>query len=245
MLGARAADGLAPANCHTRRLAAAQSLRAWLLGGLRPAFHVGLLFRAMSGALPLLTWLVLSGLLDQPTPATVTFPVRCSVALDPTGKAVASEEWLNGELGAAQNLFAPFGVAFASTPGVSLDAAAAHVETRADRDGLAPHVVPHVIDVFVVDSIRDVDDPAQMRRGVHWHAPTGAHYIILVASAPTTVLAHELGHYFGNPHRHMVDNVMSYERSGGHVFFDADQGKRIVSRAAAYVRSGELLPVTR
>jgi hypothetical protein len=66
-----------------------------------------------------------------------------------------------------------------------------------------------------------------------------------VASAPATVLAHELGHYFGNPHSPVVDNVMSYERSGAAVFFDADQGKRIAAKARAYVRSGELSPVMR
>ena len=54
---------------------------------------------------------------------------------------------------------------------------------------------------------------------------------------------HELGHYFGNPHSPVADNVMSYERTGAPVFFDAAQGKRIAARARAYVRSGELLPL--
>jgi hypothetical protein len=189
---------------------------------------------------------LLAGLLAQATPpvATTTFSVRVSIAVDDAGKPVAQPEWLSAELDAAQALFAPFGVRFAKTAGTPLDARLARMETRADRDALATHLAPHVIDVFVVDSLRDVDDTSQMRRGVHWHAPSGAHYLILVASAPTTVLAHELGHYFGNAHRQVVDNVMSYERSGASVFFDADQGKRIASKARAYVRSGELSPVT-
>jgi hypothetical protein len=53
----------------------------------------------------------------------------------------------------------------------------------------------------------------------------------------------ELGHYFGNSHSHVLDNAMSYERSGAPVFFDAEQGKRIAARARAYVKSGELVPV--
>lgn len=189
---------------------------------------------------------MLAGLLAQAAPpaATTTFSLRVSVALDDTGKPVAQPEWLAAELDAAQALFTPFGVHFAKTAGAPLDARLAHVETRADRDALASHGTPHVIDVFVVESLRDVDDTSQMRRGVHWHAPSGAHYLIVVASAPTTVLAHELGHYFGNPHRHVVDNVMSYERTGAPVFFDADQGKRIASKARSYVVSGELAPVT-
>ena len=190
------------------------------------------------------TYALLAGLLAQaaPPPAT-TFSLRVSIAVDGAGKPVAQPEWLAGEIDAAGALFAPFGVRFARTDGAALDARLAHVETRGDRDALAAHRAPHVIDVFVVDSLRDVDDTSQMRRGVHWHAPSGAHYLILVASAPTTVLAHELGHYFGNPHSHVADNVMSYERTGAPVFFDAAQGKRIAARAREYVRSGELLPV--
>lgn len=176
-------------------------------------------------------------------PAATTFSLRISVAVDDTGKSLADPAWLAAEIDAAEGLFEPFGVHFSRADGAPLDAYLAHMETRADRNALASHVTPHVIDVFVVGSLRDVDDPAQMRRGVHWHAPSGAHYLILVASAPTTVLAHELGHYFGNPHSHVVDNVMSYERSGAPVFFDADQGKRITARARAYVKSGELVPV--
>jgi hypothetical protein len=175
-------------------------------------------------------------------PVATTFSLRVSIAVDEAGKPVAGAEWLAAEIDSAEALFAPFGVRFAKAPGDPLDVRLAHMETRADRNALASHATPHVIDVFVVDSLRDVDDPSRMRRGVHWHAPSGAHYLILVASAPVTVLAHELGHYFGNPHSPVLDNVMSYERSGAPVFFDADQGKRIAARARAYVGSGELLP---
>ncbi len=175
--------------------------------------------------------------------ASTTFSLRVSIVSDEAGKPLADPGWLAGEIEAAEGLFEPFGVRFARADGAPLDARLAHVETRDDRNALGSRVTPHVIDVFVVASLRDVDDPAQMRRGVHWHAPSGAHYLILVASAPKTVLAHELGHYFGNPHSRVPDNVMSYERSGAPVFFDADQGKRIAARARAYVRSGELLPV--
>lgn len=179
---------------------------------------------------------------SPPPQVPTTFSLRISVAVDDAGKTIADAAWLAGEIDAAEGLFEPFGVRFARADGSPLETRLAHVETRADRDALASRVAPHMIDVFVVASLRDVDDPARMRRGVHWHAPSGAHYLILVASAPTTVLAHELGHYFGNPHSRVVDNVMSYERTGAPVFFDAEQGRRIAARARAYVKSGELLP---
>lgn len=187
----------------------------------------------------------LSGLVLAQTspPHGTTFRLRVSIAADDAGKPLADAGWLALEIDTAEGLFEPFGVRFARTDGAPLDAHLARVETRADRNLLASHITPGVIDVFVVGSLRDVDDPAQKRRGVHWHAPSGAHYLILVASAPTAVLAHELGHYFGNPHSHVPDNVMSYERTGAPVFFDADQGKRIAARARAYLKSGELVPV--
>jgi hypothetical protein len=176
-------------------------------------------------------------------PAATTFSLRVSIAADDGGKPLADPGWLAAEIDAAAVLFEPFGVRFARVDGAPLDARLARMETRADRNALASHVASHDIDVFVVGSLRDVDEPDRMRRGVHWHAPSGAHYVILVASAPQTVLAHELGHYFGNPHSHVLDNVMSYERSGAPVFFDAAQGERIAARARAYVERGELAPV--
>lgn len=176
-------------------------------------------------------------------PAATTFSLRVSIAVDDAGKPLADTGWLSAEIDTAEGLFAPFGVHFARVDGAPLDARMAHMETRDDRNALASHVTAHEIDVFVVGSLRDVDDPAQIRHGVHWHAPSGAHYLILTASASPNVLAHELGHYFGNSHSHVLDNVMSYERSGAPVFFDAEQGKRIAGRAREYVKSGELAPV--
>jgi hypothetical protein len=176
-------------------------------------------------------------------PTTTTFSLRVSITVDDAGKPLADAGWLAAEIDTAEGLFEPFGVRFAKVDGAPLAAHLAHVETRDDRNALASHATARAIDVFVVGSLRDIDDPAQMRRGVHWHAPSGAHYLILVASAPIHVLAHELGHYFGNSHTHELDNVMSYERSGGPVFFDAEQGRRIAARARAYVTTGELVPV--
>jgi hypothetical protein len=173
----------------------------------------------------------------------VTFTLRLAVARDDQNQPVARTEWLAEQVADAQRLFEPFGVAFVRQDAPSLGPAAQHLETRADRDALAPHATPHVVNVFVVGSLRDVDEPARMRRGVHWHAPSRMHYVIVVASAPTSVLAHELGHFFGNPHSKVPDNVMSYERTGAPVFFDEAQGRCIEQRARAYVGSGELAPI--
>jgi hypothetical protein len=195
---------------------------------------------------PFFATLLLTGLLAQAAPPPVTtFPLRVSIAPDASGAPTARPEWLDAQIAAAQELFVPFGVGFARSDGPPLAPSTARVETRADRDALATRTAAHGIDVFVVESLRDVDEPGRMRRGVHWHAPSGTHYLIVVAGAPPSVLAHELGHYFGNPHSPVTDNVMSYERTGAPVFFDAAQGRRIAARARAYVTTGELFPVVR
>jgi hypothetical protein len=173
----------------------------------------------------------------------LVFVLGVSIAVDGGGRPVAQPEWLEAQIEAARDLFAPFGVSFVRTEGAPVDARLADVETRADRDALAVVVRPYAVNVIVVESLRDVDDPTRMRRGVHWHAPSGVHYVILVAAAPPAVLAHELGHFFGNPHSPVADNVMSYRRTGAPVFFDREQGRRLTARAQAYVASGELLPV--
>ncbi len=194
---------------------------------------VGLVFFAM------LAWAYATHV----APPSTTFPLAVAVAEDAIGMPVAGDAWLEDELRVAAALFAPFGVGFTIGDSRTLAFRFAHLETRADRDALAAQVEARLVNVFVVGSLRDVDDPVRLRKGVHWHAPSGAHYVVLVAGAPASVLGHELGHFFGNPHSQVVDNVMSYERGGGPVFFDADQGRRIGARARRYLDTGELLPM--
>src|SRR5690606_10281460 len=101
------------------------------------------------------------------------------------------------------------------------------------------------IDWFVVSSLRDVDDPSRYRQGVHWRprgvgAPDGAHFVITSSIAGPTVLAHELGHYFGNGHTDVPGNITSYERGEGPPFFDGDQVRRIHARLRGFLDAGEL-----
>jgi hypothetical protein len=172
-----------------------------------------------------------------------TFPVSFAVASE-DGAPVADSAWIDTELEVAEAMFGERGVHFQAAPAPALDARFAHVETRDDRDALGSATQPHVINVFFVASLRDVDEPWRPRRGVHWHvrAHPETHFVIVASSASPTVLAHELGHYFGNAHSQVVDNLMSYERSGGPVFLDDAQTVRIRARAREYLRSGELLP---
>ena len=126
-----------------------------------------------------------------------------------------------------------------------MPAAHAELETRADRHALARFMRPRAINWFVVASLRDVDEPSRFRQGVHWRprlrgAPGGAHFVIVSAIAGPTVLAHELGHFFGNPHSTVPGNLMSYDRGEGPPVLDAVQRQRIAARAREMLASGEL-----
>jgi hypothetical protein len=173
-----------------------------------------------------------------------------SVAIADSGdadepKPVRDTAWVDAQIAAAERLFGPHGVHFKRGEVRALPSAFAKLESREDRDRLASHLEGGRINVFVVASLRDVDDPERLRMGVHWRKLSNLkkRYIIVAASAMPTTLAHELGHYFGNGHSSVPNNVMSYVRTGEDVFFDAVQIRKIQSTARAVVRTKELIPI--
>ncbi|MEO6419137.1 MAG: hypothetical protein ABIP39_07010 [Polyangiaceae bacterium] len=157
-------------------------------------------------------------------------------------KPVASEEWIAAQLKAAQQLFGPIGVHLRWALAKPMAGRFAVMDSRADRDALGSELEGRFINVLVVGRLRDVDDPSRDRMGVCWQNQRDPRkrYIVLSATARPTVLAHELGHFFGNPHSTVVDNVMSYSRSGSDVFFDDAQKTIIRTYAARYLRNGDL-----
>lgn len=180
-----------------------------------------------------------------PAPLGVELPIRFRVARDAAGDPVRDKAWLVAQADRATALFAPAGVSFVPVGVDPLDLA--DLEDRDDRHQLGRHLERGVINVFVVRAMRDVDDPTQWRRGVHWRLPwrRERHYVIVTSIAPPVTLAHELGHFFGNPrHRWVAGNVMSYE-AGDSPTFDPDQLHRIVAHARRFLRSGELVTITR
>lgn len=175
------------------------------------------------------------------TPIRV-FPLRLHVPA-----AEVTDAFLVEQVETANALFIPHGVGFAIDQRLVLEEAHASLETRRDRHALGALLDPTRIDVFVVRSLRDVDDPRLMRRGVHWRPAgrPGAHFVIVSAISAPSVLAHELGHYFGNPHSSTPGNIMSYDRGEVPPFFDATQSRRITRAATRFARERRPAPIER
>ena len=193
---------------------------------------------------------ILSGPAAQAQPADGTpepfpaLPLAFAVATV-DGERVVDDAWLAERQAWAERIFEPAGLSFERRSVRDLDGEHARLETRRDRHALGDHMRDEVINVFVVASLRDVDDPSRYRQGVHWRPAghPGKHLVILSATAGPTVLAHELGHFFGNRrHPDTAGNIMSYSRGEGVPFFDATQIRRIRRFTRRFLRTGELVP---
>jgi hypothetical protein len=184
---------------------------------------------------------VLGALSTTRTPAQERFRFGLVVHADRV-----DEGWLGGQLEQANALFAPAGVSFVVSETRTSPAVGA-IEDRTMRDGLGARVAmsrhgePTRIHVFLTERLVDIDDPPNERMGVHWRRRRDrrVHYVIVSTRAWPTTLAHELGHYFGNPHSRTPNNLMSYDRDGTTPpFFDPPQLARIRSHARRYARAG-------
>ena len=170
-----------------------------------------------------------------------TFPIAIAVATK-EGVRAADDAWIASQIEAANELFGKIAIHFRWQLVKEIPAAHFEMHSRADRDALAVHVEKNAIDVFVVSELEDVDEPGRSRKGVAWtNKSASKRYIILSAAAPRGVLTHELGHFFGNAHTDVPDNLMSYTRTqGGTVFLDESQVARSHDFAKSFLSSGRL-----
>jgi hypothetical protein len=167
----------------------------------------------------------------------LTLPVVVS-AVYVDGKRVVDDAWIQKQWAAVDRLYAGFGIRFERRASHELPEKNARLETKEDRDALGEHFVDGVVNVFFVKALMDIDEIGRIRQGVCWRAPKQKRFVAVASNAGPTVLAHELGHLLGNGHSKVVDNVMSYDRSGGPVFFDSNQKKTMRRTALQLLRDG-------
>lgn len=146
-----------------------------------------------------------------PEVAARCFGVRLHVAEGDDAIPVATAAWLAEQVGHADLVFADVAVGFEVAAVVSAGAELRRVLSRADRDAIGRKSYDRrLIDVWVVAQLANVDDPGDIR-GVHWRdrKRRADRWILLSAIAPTHVLAHELGHFFGLPHSDAPGSLMN------------------------------------
>jgi hypothetical protein len=160
------------------------------------------------------------------------------------GEAVAPESFISEQLAAANTIYRPLGIDLVDIERVPLGAQHAEMLTRSDRDALARYVKKGAIHVFIVAKLMDVDEAGRERRGVHWHprpSPRDS-YLIVSQISGRYVLAHELGHMFGNPqHSDVPGNLMCYQRAEGTPFLDDAQIRRVRRALAALLKEGRIV----
>jgi hypothetical protein len=177
-------------------------------------------------------------------PTLPMLPLAVNVA-EHEGSPVVTDAWIDGQVEQANTIFGAHGVRFRIVARHRIDPVHARVETRSDRHRLGGLLHRHVVDCFFVLSLRDVDEPELMRRGVHWRPrgyPPGSHFVIVSSISGPLVLAHELGHYFGNTHSDVPGNIMSYTRGEVPPYFDEEQARRIHASVRHFLGRRQLLP---
>ncbi len=128
------------------------------------------------------------------------------------GEPVQTPVWLHDQIAHANRLFAVISVGFEVASADTLASEVGDVQTRSDRDQLGRHVFSTgVVHVFVVKLLADVDIAGEVIRGVHWRyrPDVTKRWVILSSIASFTVMAHELGHFFGLPHSKYEVSIMN------------------------------------
>lgn len=164
-----------------------------------------------------------------------------------SGTPVADGAFLERQLEHANLIYRPMGIELVALAPRTLHTRHARLQTRAHRDALGASVRPQVLNVFVVATLMDVDEAGRERRGVHWRVrrQPAKHFVILSAISGPYVLAHELGHFLGNPaHSDLVGNLMSYQHTDAVPTLDDAQQANVQRTLDALLVSGELRPAS-
>jgi hypothetical protein len=174
---------------------------------------------------------------DEPVRVPVIFHVA-----DSAEHRAPPEAFIREQLTHANAVYRPLGLELVDAGRESLPERHARLVTRADRDALLRYVRRGSVHCVVVASLMDVDEAGRERRGVHWRSRRSARHLVIVSTlSGPYVLAHELGHFFGNrEHSETPGNLMSYTSAEGPPFLDAIQKANVRRTLQRMLRSKEL-----
>jgi hypothetical protein len=178
---------------------------------------------------------------DQVSPLALNIAVA-----EIDGTPVVSKDWVSRQVAESQRLMKPHRLSVGLVRRRELIEELARLETAEDRDALAAHLEPRAINAFIVKRLRDVDDPDRFIRGVRWRLRRDLRkdYVIVSAIAGPLTLCHELGHFLGNGHSYVVNNVMSYKHEDhDKIRFDDRQGAKMRQVARRLLRTKKVLSV--
>ncbi len=131
------------------------------------------------------------------------------------GEWAQSPEWLATQLAEANRHFEKIHSAFKIVDADEIGREWAHIATREQRDDLGRNRFSRgVIHLFLIEQLDDVDAPGEQIRGLHWRqrSKISKRWVLLSKIAPTMVLAHEFGHFFGLPHSTYAASIMNKRR---------------------------------
>jgi hypothetical protein len=154
------------------------------------------------------------------------------------------EDFIRAQLEQANAIYRPLGLELFDAGRETLPERHARLVRRADRDQLLRYVRAGAVHCMVIATLMDVDEPGRERRGVHWRSRRDSrHLVILSTLAGPYVLAHELGHFFGNrEHSDTPGNLMSYTRTEAPPFLDERQKGKVQQTLRRMLGSRELRP---
>lgn len=203
--------------------------------------------RTRSAAAARCGWLTACALLGLAARAPAAAPVRVGIVFHVATSAAhraPPEAFIREQLAHANAIYRPLGLELRDGGRETLPERHAKLVTRKDRDALLRFTRRGAIHCMVVATLMDVDEPGRERRGVHWRSRRDArHLVILSTLAGPYVLAHELGHFFGNrEHSETPGNLMSYTYTGAVPLLDDAQRANVRRTLEQMVASEELKP---
>jgi len=174
------------------------------------------------------------------------FGLHIHVGRSHDGSPVVSPEWARRQIATANRHFGPADVGFEIDSVDPLDDGQQTVHSRTDRDQLGrDRYTRGPIHVFFVEQLDNVDADGEIR-GVHWRDrdDRSHRWVIVSAISTDSVLAHELGHFFGLGHSEYAISIMNKSRRAEPPFdertFHDDEIETIAKRRDRMIDSERL-----